>query len=99
MPQRSYVRVEQNAQKDQRFRDAEIDPATCVLFILIVFLIIPFTLLSPFRYPQPSALDRAILLRGEPSESALTRAGVRAVDLGPADLSALAAAESEKSIR
>ena len=38
--------------------DSEIDPIACVVFLLIVFLIVPFTLLSPFNYPRTSTLDK-----------------------------------------
>jgi hypothetical protein len=45
---------------DDRHLDSEIDPIAFVLFLLIVFLIVPFTLLSPFNYPRTSTLDKLL---------------------------------------
>jgi hypothetical protein len=53
----------QDRHQDDTLRDGEIEPITITVFILIVFLIVPFTMLSPFRYPQPSALDEALKAR------------------------------------
>jgi hypothetical protein len=63
-PARGYSRyrgVQKNPEKlreDDRYLESEIDPVACVVFLLIVFLIVPFTLLSPFSYPQTSTLDK-----------------------------------------
>jgi hypothetical protein len=43
---------------EHRDLESEIDPIACVVFLLIVFLIVPFTLLSPFSYPRTSTLDK-----------------------------------------
>jgi hypothetical protein len=67
-PPDRYVGVQMELEKlreQQEDLEAEIDPITCVVFVLIVFLIVPFTLLSPFRYPQPSALDKLLAVSGE----------------------------------
>ncbi|HEY7457593.1 MAG TPA: hypothetical protein VH765_02470 [Xanthobacteraceae bacterium] len=53
-----------NRREQRDLLDSEIDPITCIAFVLIVFLIIPFTLLSPFRYPQPSTLDKMLSVNG-----------------------------------
>jgi hypothetical protein len=49
---------------------SEIDPAACAVFVIALFVIVPFTLLSPFRYPQPSELDRLLAVNGGPVSQA-----------------------------
>jgi hypothetical protein len=75
--------------------DSEIEPITCVLFVLIVFLIVPFTMLSPFRYPEPSALDKVLAINvGSGAQSAYRTTGeTRLGGVRVIDLSAVAAAE------
>jgi hypothetical protein len=52
------TRDRDNLNESRGVLDYEIDPVMCILFVVIVFLLVPFTLLSPFRYPQPSVLDK-----------------------------------------
>jgi hypothetical protein len=53
-----YAAVQQEPEHRLGFLDAEVSLTACALFVLIVCLIVPFTALSPFRYPHPSALDK-----------------------------------------
>jgi hypothetical protein len=46
--------------RQDRRLESEIDPVTCIAFVLFVFLIVPFTLLSPFHYPRTSELDKLL---------------------------------------
>jgi hypothetical protein len=51
--------------KQDRHLDSEIDPVMCIAFVLFVFVIVPFTLLSPFHYPQTSALDKFLSVNAQ----------------------------------
>ena len=72
--------------KQDRDLEPEIDPVTCVAFVLFVFVIVPFTLLSPFHYPQTSALDKLMSVNtqyaSQSSEAKLS--GYRVIDLSVA---------------
>jgi hypothetical protein len=69
--------------KQDQHLNSEIDPVMCVAFVLFVFLIVPFTLLSPFQYPQTSALDKLLSVNTQyASRSSETRlSGYRVIDL------------------
>ncbi|MEX2127469.1 MAG: hypothetical protein WD871_04420 [Xanthobacteraceae bacterium] len=58
--------MRQEPEKRNGSLDAEIDSITCIIFVLIIFLIVPFTMLSPFRYPQPSTLDQLLSVNNGP---------------------------------
>jgi hypothetical protein len=62
-----YAGMQNDPRNPERVVDSEIEPITFVLFVLIIFLIVPFTMLSPFRYPQPSALDALLSVNGGPA--------------------------------
>jgi hypothetical protein len=63
---RRYLRVERNPEERDSVLDSEIDAVTCTAFVLAVFVIVPFTMLSPFRYPQPSQLDQLLSVNNGP---------------------------------
>jgi hypothetical protein len=70
-------------QKPDQHLDSEIDPAMCIAFVLFVFLIVPFTLLSPFNYPQTSTLDKFLSVNAQyaPRSGETTRfSDYRAID-------------------
>jgi hypothetical protein len=70
-----YGGMRDEPKKPQDAPKGEIDPITCIVFVLIVFLIVPFTMLSPFRYPAPSALDKLLAVNVQhPSTPAISNA-------------------------
>jgi hypothetical protein len=63
-----YVAVQMDPRfprKQDRRLDSEIDPVMCIAFVLFVFLIVPFTLLSPFHYPRTSELDKFLSVNSQ----------------------------------
>jgi hypothetical protein len=63
-----YVAVQMDPRlprKQDQDLNSEIDPAMCFAFVLFVFLIVPFTLLSPFNYPQTSTLDKFLSVNAQ----------------------------------
>ena len=55
----------------------------CIVFVVFVFLIVPFTLLSPFRYPQTSVLDKLLSVNTQdaPRPGDIRLSGFRVIDL------------------
>jgi hypothetical protein len=68
--------------KQDQNLNSEVDPFMCVAFVLFVFLIVPFTLLSPFQYPQTSALDKLLSVNAQYTSRAgeTTFSQYRAID-------------------
>jgi hypothetical protein len=84
-----YVAVQMDPKiphRHDRHLEPEIDPVMCILFVVFVFLIVPFTLLSPFRYPQTSVLDKLLSVNQQyESRGVDTRlSGYRVIDLSVA---------------
>lgn len=81
-----YVAVQMDPRlprKQDQDLNSEIDPAMCIAFVLFVFLIVPFTLLSPFNYPQTSTLDKFLAVNAQyaPRSGETTRfSDYRAID-------------------
>jgi hypothetical protein len=86
---RGYDGVQQEPDKRPGMLDGEIEPIICVIFLLFVFLLVPFTVLSPFRYPERSALDKIMAVNAGDSVNSAYRlrandarmSGVRVIDL------------------
>lgn len=89
-----YVAVQMDPRlprKQDQNLNSEIDPAMCIAFVLFVFLIVPFTLLSPFHYPQTSTLDKFLSVNAQyaPRSGETTRfSDYRAIDRSVAAASA-----------
>jgi hypothetical protein len=66
--------------------DREVDPVMCIAFVVFVFLIVPFTLLSPFLYPQTSVLDKllSVNVQSAPRPADIRLSGFRVIDLSVA---------------